>query len=209
MEKRINQEFFLSDAVTLAKNLLGKVLVRNLNGQIIKARIVETEAYMGVTDYASHSYGFKKTKRTLPMYEIGGTTYIYLIYGMYYCFNIVANSKDNPQAVLIRAVEIIDGLQAVKNNITSINFNKDSKNWANGPGKLSLALKLDYKLNNLQLLNNDFLTLVSDNFLVAESDIIKTKRINIDYAKEDKDNLWRFYLKDNQCVSNNKKCYKN
>lgn len=201
MEKRVNQDFFLSDAVTLAKKLLGKILVRTIDGQEIKARIVETEAYMGINDRACHSYGARKTKRTLPMYEIGGTTYVYLIYGMYYCFNIIANSKDNPQAVLIRAVEIISGTNVAKNHIAVRSVHKKQNHWTNGPGKLTVVLKIDQNLNNISILNNNFLTLVSDDFFVAESDIIAAERINIDYAKEDTHHLWRFYLKNNQFVS--------
>lgn len=201
MKEEINQDFFLSDAVSLAKKLLGKILIRNIDGQQIKARIVETEAYMGATDRASHSYGMKKTKRTLPMYQIGGSTYVYLIYGMYHCFNIITNQKEVPQAVLIRAVEIIAGAEVAKKYIASNNRNKPLEYWTNGPGKLALALNINQSLNNLYLLNNDFLTLVSDDFCVGEDDIIAAKRINIDYAREDKEHLWRFYLKDSCFVS--------
>ncbi|MGL5268271.1 MAG: DNA-3-methyladenine glycosylase [Spiroplasma sp.] len=201
MIEKINQDFFLSDAVTLAKKLLGKILVRNINGQTIKARIVETEAYMGAIDKASHSYDFKKTKRTLPMYQIGGTTYIYLIYGMYYCFNIIASTENDPQAVLIRAVEIIEGQDVAKKYIATNNHNKSLKYWTNGPSKVSLALNINQSLNNLHLLNNNLLTLVSDDFCVEASNIIATKRINIDYAEEDKDHFWRFYLKNSCFVS--------
>lgn len=201
MNKNIDQDFFLSDAITLAKNLLGKILVRKINGQEIKARIVETEAYMGVIDRASHSYGFKKTARTLPLYNIGGTAYVYLIYGMYYCFNIVASNKDNPQAVLIRAVEIISGHDIAKSYLAFNNRNKNPELWTNGPGKLSLALKINCDLNQKYLLSNDLLTIISDDFLVSESDIIAAKRIGIDYAGEDKNHLWRFYLKNNRFVS--------
>lgn len=200
-EQIVSQDFFLTDAVSLAKNLLGKILVRNINGQIIKARIVETEAYMGGFDRACHSYGFKRTTRTLPLYENGGTIYIYLIYGMYYCFNIVANNQDEPQAVLIRAVEIITGHDVAKNYLAKNNRNKQAQYWTNGPGKLAMALKLDGSFNCSHLLANNNLTLMRDDFLVETKDIVAAKRINIDYAKEDKDRLWRFYLKNNQFVS--------
>lgn len=201
MKQKITQDFFLSDAITLAKNLLGKILVRNINDKEIKARIVETEAYMGVIDRASHSYGFRKTKRTETLYELGGTIYIYLIYGMYHCFNIVSNVKGNPEAVLIRAVEIIEGHDIAKEFIAKHNRNKTSDHWTNGPGKLALALNIDRSLNNQQLLNNQLLRIESDNFFVEACDIIVAKRVNIDYAKEDKDHLWRFYLKNNRFVS--------
>ncbi len=201
LNSTINQDFFLNDAISLAKNLLGKILVRTINGQQIKVRIIETEAYMGANDRASHSYQFRKTPRTLPLYQIGGTTYIYLIYGMYYCFNIVANSQENPQSVLIRAGEIISGQEIVENYLKSTKRKQPLIQWASGPGKLTMVLKIDQSLNQVSLLNNQALTLIADDFIIAEQDIIAAKRINIDYAREDKEHLWRFYLKNHQAVS--------
>jgi len=189
LNSTINQDFFLSDAISLAKNLLGKILVRTINGQQIKVRIVETEAYMGVNDRASHSYQFRKTSRTLPLYQIGGTTYIYLIYGMYYCFNIVANAEENPQAVLVRAGEIISGQKIIEDYLKPTKRKQSLAQLASGPGKLAMVLKIDRSLNQISLLNNQELTLIADDFTVNEEDIIAAKRINIDYAKEDKEHL--------------------
>ncbi|MCL8210483.1 putative 3-methyladenine DNA glycosylase [Spiroplasma sp. JKS002671] len=201
LNSTINQDFFLSDAISLAKNLLGKILVRTINGQQIKVRIVETEAYMGANDRASHSYQFRKTSRTLPLYQIGGTTYIYLIYGMYYCFNIVANAQENPQAVLVRAGEIISGQKIIEDYLKPTKRKQSLAQLASGPGKLAMVLKIDRSLNQISLLNNQELTLIADDFTVNEEDIIAAKRINIDYAKEDKEHLWRFYLKNHLAVS--------
>lgn len=201
LNSTINQDFFLSDAISLAKNLLGKILVRTINGQQIKVRIVETEAYMGANDRASHSYQFRKTSRTLPLYQIGGTTYIYLIYGMYYCFNIVANAQENPQAVLVRAGEIISGQKIIEDYLKPTKRKQSLAQLASGPGKLAMVLKIDRSLNQISLLNNQELTLIADDFTVNEEDIIAAKRINIDYAKEDKEHLWRFYLKNYLAVS--------
>lgn len=201
MNQSLKRSFFIQDAVSLAQALLGKVLVRNINGQIIKARIVETEAYMGATDKACHSYGHKKTKRTLPMYDLGGTTYVYLIYGMYYCFNIIANKKDNPQAVLIRAVEIIAGHEVLEHTLSASAFRKPKHQQTNGPGKLCAALKIDFNLNHLSLQDNPEISLIDDGYQLHRDDIIATKRINIDYAQEDKDQLWRFHLKDSRFIS--------
>lgn len=197
----ITQDFFLNDAISLAKNLLGKILVRTINGQEIKVRIVETEAYMGAIDRASHSYQFRKTSRTLPLYQIGGTTYVYLIYGMYYCFNIVASCQEDPQAVLIRAAEIISGHEVVKNYLKTTKQKQSLEKWASGPGKLAMVLKIDQSLNQISLLNNKHLALMTDNFIINKQDIVAAKRINIDYAKEDKEHLWRFYLRNHQAVS--------
>lgn len=201
LNSTINQDFFLSDAISLAKNLLGKILVRTINGQQIKVRIVETEAYMGANDRASHSYQFRKTSRTLPLYQIGGKTYIYLIYGMYYCFNIVANAQENPQAVLVRAGEIISGQKIIEDYLKPTKRKQPLAKLASGPGKLAMVLKIDRSLNQISLLNNQELTLIADDFTVNEEDIIAAKRINIDYAKEDKEHLWRFYLKNHLAVS--------
>lgn len=111
---KLEKNFFLVDGVTLAKNLLGKVLVRKIDNKILKARIVETEAYMGPLDKAAHSYKNRRTNRTEPMFLEGGHIYIYLIYGMYHCFNISANKKDIPEAVLIRAVEPLENIEYMK-----------------------------------------------------------------------------------------------
>lgn len=201
LNSTINQDFFLNDALWLAKNLLGKILVRTINEQVIKVRIIETEAYMGANDRASHSYQFRKTARTLPLYQMGGTTYVYLIYGMYYCFNIIANDQEHPQAVLIRAGEIISGQEVVKNYLKPTKQKQPLIRWASGPGKLAMVLKIDQSLNQVSLLNHPQLTLISDDLIINEQDIVAAKRINIDYAEEDKEHLWRFYLKNHQAVS--------
>ncbi len=102
--KILNQPFYLRDGLSVAKDLIGKILVREYQGKAYRYKIVETEAYMGPEDKASHAYGGKFTQRTKPMFEEGGITYIYLIYGMYYCLNIVVEKKGIPHAVLIRAL---------------------------------------------------------------------------------------------------------
>ncbi len=106
----MDRYFFLQDATTVAKLLLGNLLIRKIDKEEIVTRIVETEAYMGITDSACHSYGGKITNRTSAMYRIGGYSYVYIIYGMHYMFNVVTADKNNPQAVLIRSVEPISPL---------------------------------------------------------------------------------------------------
>lgn len=118
----MDREFFRKDAITLARELLGKYLVRIYDGKKIITKIVETEAYMGIEDKAAHVFNDKKTQRTKPLYEDGGTIYVYLIYGMYNCLNISANIEGIPQCVLIRAVEPVDG-------IDDISINRYSKNY--------------------------------------------------------------------------------
>ena len=101
----IEQEFYKKNTLEVAKNLLGHYLIREINGRKIKSIIVETEAYIGSLDKACHGYNYKRTERTKPMYEEGGISYVYFIYGLYNCFNIVSSIKGEPEAVLIRAVE--------------------------------------------------------------------------------------------------------
>lgn len=149
----LEQAFYMRDSLEVAKDLLGKILVREVDGQIGRFKIVETEAYRGVEDKGAHSYGGKKTDRTKPMFEAGGITYVYLIYGMYNCLNIVTNEKENPQAVLIRAIEPIDE-QAIEmckkyRQIKS----KKLKDLTNGPGKLCMALHIDRSMNELEVTN--------------------------------------------------------
>jgi len=196
---KLDYDFYQNDAVTAAKDLLGKIIVREINGQKIMTKIVDTEAYMGAEDKASHAYNNKKTKRTKTMFGKGGLAYIYLIYGMYHCFNIVTAVKDDPHAVLIRAVEPVDGLELIKKNrnIKSSNI----EDLTNDPGKLSQALKIDKSLDGCDLVKSNKLYLLDQ-----ENNDFKVEaapRVNIDYAEEYKDKLWRFYIRGNKFISKN------
>lgn len=196
--KILNKDFYIKDGITLAKDLLGKVIVREEAGKSYYFRIVETEAYMGAEDKGAHVYGNKKTKRTAPLFEIGGTTYIYLIYGMYHCLNISANEVDVPHCVLIRAVEPMDE-QAI--NYAKQNRSIKSKKIAdltNGPGKLCKALNIDKSLNAHLVTDKGPLWIGEGQ---VPKQIVMAKRINIPYAEEYKDMLWRFYIKDHPFVS--------
>ena len=192
----MNREFFKNDAVELAKLLLGKKLIRNIDGQKITSTITETEAYVGPEDKGSHAYNNKRTKRTETMFKDGGHAYIYLIYGMYNCLNVVCAEEGKPEAVLIRSVEPLDHLEYIKKN-RNIKSNK-IQDLTNGPGKLCKALKIDTSLDKIDFLNNDELY-IEDN--VSNSNIISAKRINIDYAEEYVHKLWRFYIKGNKFIS--------
>ncbi|MFP4021921.1 MAG: DNA-3-methyladenine glycosylase [Halanaerobium sp.] len=194
---KLDYNFYQKDAVSTAKNLLGKIIVRKINDEKIMVRIVDTEAYNGVEDKASHAYGYKKTKRTKTMFARGGLAYIYLIYGMYHCFNIVTAEEDNPHAVLIRAVEPVKGLELIRDNrkIKS----KKIEDLTNGPGKLSEALKIDRSLNGIDLVKNNNLYLLDNND--QNFKIKAAPRVNIDYAEEYKDKKWRFYIKGNKFIS--------
>jgi DNA-3-methyladenine glycosylase len=194
---RLKQGFYQKDAVQAAKDLLGKVIVRKYNDKTIKVKIVETEAYCGAEDKASHAHNNKKTKRTAPMFKKGGHSYIYLIYGMYYCLNVVTAAENNPHAVLIRAVEPLKGLNYIKEN-RQIKSSK-IENLTNGPGKLSQALKINKNLNGCNLIESDFLYIIDTE--TEEFEIENSPRINIDYAEEYKDKKWRFFIKNNKYIS--------
>lgn len=200
--KPINIDFFKEDARIVGEELLGKLFIRKYDGNILVTRIVETEAYIGRLDKACHAFNYKKTPRVLPLYEKAGIAYVYAIYGMYHCMNIVTGEKDDPQAVLIRAVEPIEGL-----NIMSLNrFNKsydelrkrEILNLTSGPGKLCIALNIDRSLNTHSVFSEE-LSIYDDGYCDFET--VSCKRIGIDYAEEAVDFPWRYYIKDNKFVS--------
>ena len=191
----LNRDFYIKDGVTLAKDLLGKILVKEIDGVLYKGRIVETEAYMGVIDKACHSYNNRRTKRTEAMYREGGYSYIYLIYGMYYCFNVTASIKDNPEAVLIRALEPLEN----KDLMLKIRKVKREIDIANGPGKLTKALGITSDDNNIDLTLGKNIWIEDDGYLPNK--ITETTRVGIDYAEEFKEKLWRFYISENNNVS--------
>lgn len=199
----IKKDFYNRDAVEVAKDLLGKVLVREVDGKVLKGKIVETEAYIGATDKACHAYNGRKTKRTEVLYEECGLSYIYFIYGLYHCLNVVTNEKNIAEAVLIRAIEPINEFDY----ISKIRYNKkyneltkvQMKNLTNGPSKLCLAYLINRDINAYKLYEKGDIY-IEDNE-DNKFEIVETKRIGIDYAEEAKDFLWRFYIKDNAFVS--------
>lgn len=200
--KRLGQEFYSKDTLTVSKQLLGKRIVRNLNGILLSAMIVETEAYIGTIDAATHAYR-GMTERNKIMWEQGGMLYVYQIYGLYYCMNVIAEPKGIPAGVLIRAVEPLDNLETMA-KLRKIDLTK-SKIFAltSGPGKVCQALgitKLDYGTN---LLTDDKIT-ITEYRDIDDSQIAITPRINIDYAPEAAKYPWRFFIKDNPFVSKHK-----
>ena len=197
MNKRLNLEFFNRNTLKVAEDLIGKIIVRKYNGKLLKIRIIETEGYLGVKDKASHSYNGKITERTKVMFGSYGKTYIYLIYGMYHCLNFVTEEEGVGAAVLIRGGKIVKGMDTA----AFLRYNKkykdlnnyQRKNITNGPGKLTMALNLTKKDND-KFLNSKDLYLEDDGY--NDFEIGRGKRVNIDYAEEAKDYLWRFYLKE-------------
>ena len=196
MEKLLNREFYLQNAEIVAKELLGKYIVREYEGKKIVCKIVETEAYIGPEDKACHAYNNRCTERTKVMFEDGGKAYIYFIYVMYYCLNIVVEREGKPEAVLIRGIEPVENIEEIKRN-RSIKSKKE-QDLTNGPGKLCTALKIDKSLNGYDITRKGELYITEGEEI---EEIITAKRINIDYAEEYRDKHWRFYIKGNKFVS--------
>ena len=190
-KSRLSRAFFLTDGLTLAKELLGKIMVHETADGPIRAVITETEAYMGAMDKGSHAYGNRRTDRTETMFHLGGTSYVYLIYGMYYCMNVVANEVDIPEAVLIRKVEPAD--EESRQRMLARRKVKNEKNLSDGPGKLCIAMDITKVQNDVDMATSGEFYL-TEGIEVNSEEIKCGKRINIDYAEEAADFLWRFYL---------------
>lgn len=203
--ERLPKDFFLREGTIVARELLGKLLVREYEGKILVSRIVETESYIGKIDKASHAYGGKITKRVKPLYMEGGVAYVYFIYGLYHCFNIINSVEGDAQGVLIRAVEPIEGIEYMSENRYKKPYEeltrKQVVNLTSGPSKLCIALKIDKNMNTKNLINGNELYVVEDGFNKGNYEIVQCKRIGIDYAEEAIDFPWRFYIKDNPFVS--------
>lgn len=203
--KILSKSFYNTDALTLSKKLLGKVLVNEINGKFIKGIIVETEAYIGAIDKASHAYGGRRTKRTETLYGEPGIVYVYSIYGMYFCFNVICGEKDIAEGVLIRGLEPLEGLEEMSFNRFKKSYKEltktQIKNLTNGPSKLCIAMNINKNNNTKELIKENSLYIEDHNIEILSSNIVETTRIGIDYAEEAVDFPWRFYIKDNPFVS--------
>ncbi len=189
--KRLELDFYLQPTLKVAKELLGKIIVRKLKGQILAGKIVETEAYIGEDDPASHAFG-GITQRNKIMYLLGGHIYVYFTYGMHYCFNVVTENEGFPSAVLIRAVKPIEGIELMK----KFRRNDEIKNLTNGPAKFCQAFAIDKSLNGKSLLGDEI-------FIVESIDNVKFKigrspRVGV---KSGLDKKWRFFIVGNPFVS--------
>ncbi len=200
---KLPKSFYERDTLEVAKGLLGKVLVHRNEGIELKGKIVEVEAYIGAIDKAAHSYNNRRTERTEVMFWAGGYVYVYLIYGMYYCMNVVTGKAGEGAAVLLRGLEPIQGIGEMSINRYGkpLETLKRSQiiNLSNGPGKLCKAMGITKK-NYGECLTGDNI-FIEDMNLREEFDIGVSKRINIDYAEEAKDFEWRFFMKGNPYVS--------
>ena len=189
---------------TVAKDLIGKLLVTNFGNQITVGRIVETEAYNGVVDKASHAYGGRYTNRTEVMYRSGGLAYVYLCYGIHHLFNVVTNGEGIPHAVLIRGIEPVEGIETM---LKRMRKTKMDHTVGRGPGNVSKALGLEVVHSGTELYG-DLIFIANDGYRVKANSIIATPRIGVDYAAEDALLPYRFIVKDHPHVTkhpNNKK----
>jgi len=195
---KLASDFYLRDnVVEISKQLLGKILFSNIGNKICAGMIVETEAYAGVTDRASHAYGCRNTERTKIMFAKGGTAYVYLCYGIHHLFNVVTNNEGVPHAVLVRAIEPFEGIETM---LKRRNKNKLDIKLTSGPGKLSEALGIKYTHNGLSLYENK-IWIEDVGIKIEPKQIISAKRIGVDYAKEDALLPYRFFIKENKWVS--------
>lgn len=203
---KLPQDFYDRDTCQVARDLLGKYLVRVQDGIPLVLRITETEAYIGRMDKACHAYNYRRTQRTETLFAPPGTAYLYLIYGMHHCLNFVTEPQGEPAAVLIRGGQVRGGLDLITRN----RFGKSpselsvyqKKNFLNGPGKLCKALALTREQNGMSLLGEELFVCDSLEEIglttppedLKPLDIQTSKRIGIDYAEEAVDFLWRYLI---------------
>jgi len=195
--KKLPRKFYeRENTIEVARELLGKLLVvPDVSGMRVSAMIVETEAYLGITDRAAHSFGGRRTPRNEVMYACGGTVYVFFVYGMHHQFNVVTGGLDHPHAILIRAVEPVEGIETMRRRRGEM---KD-RNLTSGPGKLCVALGITRDLNGKDLRGRR--VWIEDYRTIPNVEIADGPRIGIDYAGEDAARAWRFWLRGNKFVS--------
>jgi DNA-3-methyladenine glycosylase len=192
---QLPRKFYLDDTISVAKNLLGKIIVKKEGRKYLSGIIVETEAYIGEYDPACHAYQ-KFTQRSSVLFETGGTIYVYFVYGNYYCFNIVTEEEGKGNAVLIRAVEPVDGIEIMRIRRPKA---KNIYELTNGPSKFCLAFGMDGRYNKKDITGNELfvsLPLKKETFNIASS-----KRIGLNVGV---DFQYRFFIKNNPFVTKHK-----
>jgi DNA-3-methyladenine glycosylase len=198
MKKLPLQFYEHADVVSIAKEMIGKIIVTRFNGEITSGRIVETEAYVAFTDKASHAYKAKRTARNEHMYGRAGTVYVYICYGIHQMLNIVTNEKEIPDAILIRAVEPLQGIDIM---LKRTGKNKIDHTLTRGPGNVGKALGISKLHSGLHVADDEIYLADDGEFEIDANDIAKSKRIGVDYAGDDALRPYRFYLRGNKFVS--------
>jgi DNA-3-methyladenine glycosylase len=195
---KLQHAYYLNeDVIFLAKDLLGKVLYTQREGEITAGIIVETEAYFGVQDKASHAYGDRRTNRTEIMYSQGGVAYVYLCYGMHNLFNIVSSMQGEPHAVLVRAVEPLVGIDIIERRR---NMPASKPAITSGPGSAAKALGIDRSFNEKDLTGEE-IWIEDQGIRYAEDAIAAVPRVGVAYAKDHALLPLRFFVKGNKYVS--------
>lgn len=197
MAKKLPPGFYLQDTVTVARSLIGCLLWRKTGRETIAARIVETEAYLGADDSASHARRGLRSERNASMYLEGGHAYVYFTYGMHWCLNVVTQEADLAEAVLLRGLEPVRGVESIRKRRPKAKRDFD---LMNGPGKICMALDIDRKLDG-ERLNGERLYITGRDIDVTDNDIVVTPRIGVENSGEAA--LWplRFLLRDSRYVS--------
>lgn len=199
---RLPKSFYQSmDVIRLSKELIGKKLVSCFDGKKTSGIIVETEAYLGEIDRASHAYGLRRTARTEIMFQEGGVAYVYLCYGIHYLFNVVVSPKDIPHAILIRGIEPVEGIDRMLKRCHKARLDKT---LTAGPGSLTRALGITTKETGISLIRNTPVWIEDSKNVIPPEEILSSTRIGVDYAKEDALLPYRFLLKGNLYVSRGK-----
>jgi DNA-3-methyladenine glycosylase len=198
MARKLAQSFFLQDTVSVARALLGCVLWRRLDhGELLAARIVETEAYLGANDMASHARRGLRSARNESMYLAGGHAYVYFTYGMHWCLNVVTQEADLAEAVLLRAAEPLRGIEVMRERRP-----KAKKDWElmNGPGKICMAMAIDRHLDG-ESLRGDRLWLTGRDRAISDDEIAISPRVGIDNSGDAAAWPLRFFLRGHRHVS--------
>jgi DNA-3-methyladenine glycosylase len=196
--KKLSRKFYKREVLEVARNLLGKFLVKSFGDKVYAGMIVEVEAYDGSIDESAHTYG-GMTKRNYIMFNEGGYFYVYFTYGAHFCCNIVTGQKDEGTAVLIRAVEPVSGIENMIVNRYKRNYTSSKKEFYNltsGPGKVCQAFDIDRKEYGLDLTGD--IVYLTDNDRIPDDKVMVTKRVGINRSV---DLPWRFYIRDNPFVS--------
>jgi DNA-3-methyladenine glycosylase len=199
---RLPKSFYLrQDVVKISRELIGKKLVSRFDGRRTAGIIVETEAYLGEIDRASHAYGLRRTARTEVMFAEGGLAYVYLCYGIHHLFNVVVSPKGIPHAILIRALEPAEGIDIMLERCQKPRLDHT---LTSGPGNLTRALGITTKQTGLSLIKNSPLWIEDNGMKILPAQTIACTRVGVAYAKEDALLPYRFILKDNPYVSRGK-----
>ncbi len=197
--KKLSQEFYShKDVVFVARQLIGKIVVTCFDEVLTSGRIVETEAYVAFVDKASHAFAGKRTARNEHMYSMAGTAYVYICYGMHQMLNVVTNEKEIPDAVLIRAIEPLEGIEKMLERTGKA---RPDFTLTRGPGNVAKALGIFKKHSGMHFTDDALFILEDDQFQTDPAQISSSARIGIDSAGEDAALPYRFFLKGNKYVS--------